>query len=870
MEKTNTSGVSAFPRKLITMLFVSTFIVSALPSRAQQKTATHHIRTVVQNGQARMQSHLPATQTLKLALALPLRNPAELDDLLQKLYDPKSSLYHQWLSVQEFTDKFGPTVEDYEAVARFAEENGMTVTAKSPNRMVIDVKGSVADIEKTFHVTMGVYKHPTEDRTFYAADREPTADLAVQLWHIAGLDDFSLPKPHLRFAQPGDVHTFLTGSGPGGYFLGSDIRAAYYGGTALTGAGQTIGLYGLNYNLSDVELYYSSIGQSFSASSVQNYSTDGTTNSCGSGCDDGEPVIDIYESLSMAPNATIVEYFGNSDVDTFNAMASANVAKQLSASVGWLPSDPSADEPIFKEFAAQGQNLFAASDDSGAYSSTTPAFYPADDPYITAAGGSDLVTSSAGGAWESESAWVGSGGGISTNGFAIPSYQQISGVINSSNGGSTTLRNVPDVAAEANTDNYYCANGGCHEGVGGTSLAAPRWAGFLALVNQQAAINGNSSIGFLNPTIYAIGTGSSYGSEFHDITSGNNGDGSGNSYSAVTGYDLATGWGSPNGQGLISALAGVASSSGGYNIYGIYTDGTSFTTGGLDKDGSAYSSNLLGSSLTWSGTDFTFGPANAPDAYSSETITLPAGQYSTLNVLATAVNGNQTGQTFTVTYTDGTTTTITQSLSDWFTPQSYAGESTALSMAHRDTSSGTEDNRTFNLYGYSFAINSAKTLASVTLPNNRNVVVLALAPLLNGAHTLTPQNATGSRLDDWASGTESGNQIDIWPANGTGAQSWVFSNAGVSPAGYYNIAVSYGPYCVTASGATSGSVVNLQPCIGSTAQAWEAAPSGDAFVFHPANNTSLCLDVQGDGTAAGTLVQAWTCNGGNNEQWVIQ
>jgi len=799
---------------------------------------------------------------------LPLRDQAGLDKFLTQVYDPQSPLYHQWLSVAEFTERFGPAQADYDAVVEFAKVNGMTIIATPANRMLVDVEASVADINRTFHVTMGTYKHPTEDRTFYATDREPKVDLDVPLWHIAGLDSYSPPRPHLRFAKPGEVHTFTTGSGPGGTFLGSDMRAAYYSGTALTGAGQTIGLYGLDYNLSDVELYFSTIGQTFNSSQVTNYSTDGTTNSC-SGCDDGEPAIDIEQAYSMAPGANIVEYFGNSDVDTFNAMASANVAKQLSASVGWLPADASTDEPIFQEFAAQGQNLFVSSDDSGAYSSSTRAYYPADDPYITAVGGTDLTTNGAGGSWESETAWVGSGGGISTNGYAIPNYQQLSGVINSSNGGSTTLRNVPDVAAEANTDNFWCSSDACNEGVGGTSLSAPRWAGFLALINQQAANNGKSSMGFLNPTIYAIGTGSSYDSEFHDITTGNNGDGSGNSYNAVVGYDLATGWGSPNGQGLINALAGVASSSGGYNVYGIYTDGTSFTTGGLDNDGNAYSSNLLGSSLSWNGTVFTFGPTNSPDAYSSETITLPAGRYSTLNLLATGVDGNQTSQTFTVTYTDGTTTTITQSLSDWYTPQSYSGESTALSTTYRDTSSGTEDNRTFNLYGYSFAINSSKIVQSLTLPNNRDVVVLAVVPILNGAHTLTPGNAPGLVLDDWLSGTGSGNQIDIWPANGTGAQSWVFNNASVTPAGYYNIAVSYGAYCVTASGSTSGSLVNLQPCNGSSAQAWEAVPSGDAFVFHPANNTSLCLDVKGDGTAAGTLVQASTCNGGNNEEWVI-
>ena len=209
--------------------------------------------------------------------------------------------------------------------------------------------------------------------------------------------------------------------------------------------------------------------------------------------------------------------------------------------------------------------------------------------------------------------------------------------------------------------------------------------------------------------------------------------------------------------------------SGGYNVSGIYTDGTSFTTGGLDNDGTAYSSNLLGSSLTWNGTSFTFGPANAPDAYSSETITLPAGEFSTLNLLATAVNGNQTSQTFTVTYTDGSTSTYTQSLSDWFTPQNYSGEAIAQSMAYRDASSGSEQNATFNLYGYSFALNSGKTLQSLTLPTNRNVVVLAVVPNLSGMHTLTPQNATGLRLDDWQASTASGNPIDVYTANQTPA-----------------------------------------------------------------------------------------------------
>jgi kumamolisin len=146
---------------------------------------------------------------------------------------------------------------------------------------------------------------------------------------------------------------------------------------------------------------------------------------------------------------------------------------------------------------------------------------------------------------------VNSGGGISPDSISIPAWQQLSGVINSSNKGSTTLRNGPDVAANANFTYYVCANQtACAANqLGGTSFAAPMWAGYLALVNQQAAANGEAPVGFINPIIYAQNVTASYGTDFHDIASGTSG-----SYSATAGYDLVTGWGSPNGSGLISAL----------------------------------------------------------------------------------------------------------------------------------------------------------------------------------------------------------------------------------------------------------------------------------------------------------------------------
>ena len=164
-----------------------------------------------------------------------------------------------------------------------------------------------------------------------------------------------------------------------------------------------------------------------------------------------------------------------------------------------------------------------------------------------------------------------------------------------------------------------------------------------------------------------------------------------------------------------------------YNLTGIYTDGTTFSaTGGIDGAGAAFSATLMGSGKTWNNVPFTFGPANASDAVNNTTISLPAGQYTTLSLLATAVQGNQLSQTFTVTYTDNTTSTFTQSMSDWFTPQNYAGESVALSMAYRNMYTGTQEARTFDLNGYSFALNSAKTVKSVTLPANQNVVLFAV------------------------------------------------------------------------------------------------------------------------------------------------
>lgn len=164
-----------------------------------------------------------------------------------------------------------------------------------------------------------------------------------------------------------------------------------------------------------------------------------------------------------------------------------------------------------------------------------------------------------------------------------------------------------------------------------------------------------------------------------------------------------------------------------FNLNGIYTDGTQYSTGGLDGQGYSYSANLLTASRVLNGVLFDFGPANEPDAIGSsgQTVALPQGQFADLVLLGSGVNGSQESQTLIVHYTDGSSTQFTQGFSDWFTPQNYPREYEAVAMQYRNYENGTKDNRTFSLYAYLLPLNPSKFVQSITLPSNTNVVVLA-------------------------------------------------------------------------------------------------------------------------------------------------
>lgn len=557
-------------RRICLLLSIASFVsAGVLPGRGQT-VMTHHVREATINGQARLVGRLPADQTIQLDVVLPLRDQTGLDAFLADLYSSTVPNHRHFLTPAEFTEKFGPSQKDYDAVVSYVQGHGLAVVGGSRDGMEVQVKGPVSAIESVFHVNLLTYQHPHENRVFYAPDREPTTDLPFALWHISGLDNYSIPHP--KFVRKNDyakehgidldavIGHARTGSGPEKSFLGSDMRAAYYGAKALTGAGQNLGLLEfLGTDLTDLDTYYQNVGQTNTVP-ITLFSTDGTSTSClyskaGHWCDDTEQTVDMTESLGMAPGlSSLVMYVGSTDTAIISAMTTHNpLPTTISCSWGWTPADVKTLDPFFERMATQGQNFFVASGDDSTWTKTGDAeAWPADDAYIVSVGGTDLTTASAAGPWKSETAWVYSGGGISPDNIAIPSWQLLPGVINSSNKGSTTLRNGPDVSANANFTFYVCADQTeCTANwYGGTSFAAPMWAGYLALVNERLASDGFSTLGFINLYLYPIGISSSYGTDLHDITRGKSG-----TYSAVKGYDLVTGWGSPNGKGFIQTLA---------------------------------------------------------------------------------------------------------------------------------------------------------------------------------------------------------------------------------------------------------------------------------------------------------------------------
>ncbi len=536
--------------------FLLTFLTLAQPvtRRTIRRSLPEAART------AKAVGKMPSSDRLTLSIGLPLRNQSELQTLLSQLYDPASTNYHKFLTPAEFTRRFGPTEHDYRAVKAFATANGLRVPRDNSNRMLVELNGSVAQIERAFHTTLRTYQHPTEARTFYAPDADPSMEVAAPILSIDGLNNYALPHPHVHpeplygrnGAQPNN------GSGPSGGYAGNDFRTAYVPGTSLTGSGQKVGMLQFDgYSTNDINYYESLLG--IPSITLSNVLINGASGNPSGNGGEIEVTLDIEMAISMAPGLNEIVLYeappGTPFETILNQMANDNSASQLSCS-WFLPgasSNALADQ-IFAQMDAQGQSFFNASGDADAYTGLIS--FPCDNPNITQVGGTSLQTLGPGAARFSESAWnrgngMGTGGGISTQ-YSIPAWQ--TNINMTAAQGSTTMRNVPDVAMVSEI--VYERVNNADILVGGTSAAAPLWAGFTALVNQQASSVSQPRVGFLNPLLSQLAAGPFYSSVLNDITTGSNtNNASPTNFFAVAGYDLCTGWGTPAGSLLIDALA---------------------------------------------------------------------------------------------------------------------------------------------------------------------------------------------------------------------------------------------------------------------------------------------------------------------------
>jgi subtilase family serine protease len=559
------------------LLFSLTASVSAVERRI--------LHTGVPEIAARLQrlGFLPATNRMQLAIGLPLHDQATLTNLLHQVYDLTNTNFHHYLTPKQFTERFGPTEQEYQNVKDYFTSHRLEVVGTFDNRALVDVAGSVSDIEKVFQVKMGTFQHPTENRQFFAPDKEPAVEASLGVTYIVGLDNYVISKPMVRTetadtrqgrtmksggdpADGPDAGDALgTGTATNGWYQGNDFRYAYVPGISLKGAGQVVGLFELDgYTPGDITKYETLAG--LPPTTLQTVVLPGASGTPGG--NNNEVCLDIEMVISMAPQCTVLIVEGSTGVDAMNEFAypptGVPLANQISSS--FFLAANSQFEPQLIEMALQGQTFFLASGDSGATANGIIT-NNADYNYLTEVGATELYMNGTSTTWQSETVWdyqyiQGASSGYVDTGLVIPDFQAT--VNTTANGGSATHRNVPDVSMVGDylmiVDTLTFTNGnppitGYVQAVGGTSAAAPLWAAFTALVNQQGASQGSPTVGFLNPALYSIARGPFYNSCFHDVTNGNNTNTSSSGlYTAGPGYDNCTGLGSPNGPYLIRAL----------------------------------------------------------------------------------------------------------------------------------------------------------------------------------------------------------------------------------------------------------------------------------------------------------------------------
>jgi hypothetical protein len=560
-----------------------------------------------------------SSSSVTAEVALRPRDPAALAAFAVDVSTPGSPHYHQYLPAGHLAAAFGPAGATVLATRAWLASRGLHVGPTSADGLLIPVSGTVAGMEAAFAVPL-VQARMSDGRTARLATTGPRmpATLVPDVQGVIGLSDQAIAFPHLTTPIPLLVPdptpqtpeaTPEAESPHGALQQASDIGpqpcstisyhpgvnawtatqlAATYGLSQLyaagrTGAGQTVGIFELeNYTPSDIAAYQACYGTSVPVADTQ---VDG---GAGTSTQGGEAALDIEVVAGLAPGASIHVYTGPNDggsgpLDTYNQMVTDDSAKVISTSWGQcealMGSDSAealdaqlAEQTVFQLAASQGQTVLAASGDSGSTDcypgnrSTEPAVDdPASQPDVTGVGGTTLSAAAANQptevAWGGVNSGGGAGGGGNSTTFVAPAWQQVTAAQSSltsySCGPSSDqqCREVPDVSASADRaygDIIYFQ--GFWDVFGGTSMVAPMWAALVAVIDQGCA----APAGLLGPTLYA--SGSTTG--FHDVTSGDNalpGLSGATSFPARTGYDMATGWGSPKAGTLLGLLTGAAS-----------------------------------------------------------------------------------------------------------------------------------------------------------------------------------------------------------------------------------------------------------------------------------------------------------------------
>ncbi len=614
---------------LIACLVILAMVIPALdvaPSLARasgppaRATVSGSTPGPVLSGRARsLGAHDPSTM-LRLAIGLRPPHVAEEEQFLRDVQTRGNPLYHRFLTAAEWNARFAPSTQDERAVVSWARSQGLTVTHRYPNRLLVDVSGRVGTIQKAFGIRINDYR--IGGRTYFSNDRNPSVprDLASVVQSVAGLDDVEVMRPHVRAAKGSLPETHFAAYSPGPvvasggsarsngsrggarpHFTGGfidptnlwssqayDVNALYAQGhccnpfhVAGSSPAQTsIAIStAAGFNINDVKAFASGCCTGAGRTLAYNlnwYNIDGTPPCC-TGNGSLETTLDVEYSVAMSNSfgcycdtAHVFVYQGadaklSTFLDVDNQILTDGHARSFSTSWGLYESGTGSStmdsfHNIFNQMLGQGWSLTAAAGDSGAYDdgSTLSVDYPASDPDIVAAGGSQLALNGSG-SYISEVAWNGGGGGCSSH-FGQPGYQ--SGL---STGCSN--RSLPDVSlnASCSTGQALYFNGGWG-GVCGTSEVAPELAGIFAQINayllSEGSICGSGGTGacspFGNPNndIYLEARNiRAPHYPFYDITSGNNDGGHGTGiYAAGTGYDRATGWGSFNALQLARAI----------------------------------------------------------------------------------------------------------------------------------------------------------------------------------------------------------------------------------------------------------------------------------------------------------------------------